>query len=195
MRHWRKAALLLACGAGCSLLSATIPVVIEPYLPEAETKQSTPVVRLPLTPAAFPDPSAYWVKRRIGLVHESAIRGIGIEDSWHTERLSTGWPFLMLEGGDYCEFHNTGGRPASAEMHPTWMYQWHGGKRFWQFPVCPRSWECVGNMAFWTSACSVLAWSVPALRRWRRRATRRCETCGYPATDAGPCPECGTRRA
>jgi hypothetical protein len=195
MNRWRRAVRLLACGAGCSVLSAIIPLVVEPYLPESESQPASPAVRLPLTPSEFPDPSVLWVKRRIGLLHETAISGIGIEDSWHAERLSAGWPFRMLEGGDSYEFHNTGGKAATAEMHPVALYAWRSGKRLWRIPLRPRPWDASGNFVFWTLTCSAAAWGLPAVRRRRRRAAGMCETCGYPAADAGPCPECGARRA
>jgi hypothetical protein len=136
-----------------------------------------------------------WVKARVGFLRESTVRGIGIENSWHVERLSAGWPVRMVEGGSYYEFHNTSGKPATAEMHPVWMYQWYDGKHLRRFPLHPMPYGVAGNLAFWLLVCATFAWSIPAIRRRRRRRARRCESCGYPAADQGPCSECGTVRA
>jgi hypothetical protein len=195
MKRWLRVAFVVLAAATCSIASAILPVVVDPYLPQAESKPAPAARRLSFTPDGFPDSSVMWITSRTGFLRESTIRGIGIEDSWHVERLSAGWPIRMVEGGDYYEFHNTGGKPATAEMHPVWMYQWHSGKHLWRFPLRPMPLALAGNLAFWIFVCASFAWGIPAVRRWRRRRTQRCETCGYPATDEGPCPECGAARA
>lgn len=193
--RWKKAITVLACGAACALLSAVVPVVIEPHLPDKDSTATAKEVRLPDTPPKFPDPNITWVKGRVGLFREHSIRGIGIEDSWHVERMRAGWPLLMLEGSNYYEFHATGGKRATAEMHTVMLLQWHGNKRLWRFPLRPLPLEVVGNLVFWTLLCGGVAWGVPAWRRWSRRRRGRCEGCGYPSTGVEPCPECGKRRA
>lgn len=193
--RWTKTISVLACGAACALLSAVVPVAMEARLPEVESKPAASVVRLPDTPAGYPDPNVTWVKGRIGLLREHSIRGIGIEDSWHVERMRAGWPLLMLEGSNYYEFHATGGKRASAEMHTVMLLQWHGDQRLWRFPLRPLWLQVAGNLLFWTLVCGGIAWSVPAGRRWVRRRKGRCEGCGYPAANQGRCPECGAIRA
>jgi hypothetical protein len=190
----KQIAVILIGGVVCALLTVVLPVGLAPFFPEPAPKSESGV-RLPQSPAEYPDPNITWIYRWPGMTRESSIRGIGILDSWHVSRLRVGWPLPMLEGGDYCELHSNHGEAASGALHQVSMKSWWSSdfKKQWRLPTAP-VWGgggIAGNWAAWSVAIGLFF--VPgAVKRGLRRRRGQCLRCGYPRADGtAVCPECG----
>lgn len=189
----KRLLLMFSGGALCATLSVALPVTVAPLFPPPNGV-AVAAYRLPWTPEKYPDPSAVWVYARPGLTQESAIRGIGILDSWHVSRWRAGWPLPMLEGGDYSEIHSQRGEAASGTLHLVHLKMWWSAdlKKQWRLPLAP-VWGGAGiatNWAAWSGVIGLL-FLPGALRRAMRKRRGQCLRCGYPKGEGSLCPECG----
>ncbi|HYD00654.1 MAG TPA: hypothetical protein VEB22_05455 [Phycisphaerales bacterium] len=189
----KRLMIVLLGGALCVALTVALPVVIAPLLPKP-VGESSSGVRLPQSPADYPDPNITWTYRWPGMTLESSIRGIGVYDSWHVSRLRAGWPLPMLEGGEYCEIHSQRGEPVSAALHPVSLKTWWSNdlKKRWQLPTAPvwGGWGLAANWAVWSAGVGLL-YLPGAVKRELRRRRRQCLRCGYQLAGANRCAECG----
>jgi len=192
----RLLAVLLG-GAMCAALTVALPVGLTPLFPKP-TGTSGTGVRLPQSPAEYPDPNITWTYRWPGMTEESSIRGIGVLDSWHVTRLRVGWPLPMLEGGHYGEIHSSRGEAASGTLHQVSMKSWWSRdlKKQWRLPT-GLVWGGGGIAANWAawSAAIGLFFLPGVVRRALRRRHGQCLRCGYPRGEGGVCPECGDNPA
>ncbi len=182
---------VLAAGAAGALLSAVMPIAICPYLPQRTPIALASAVRLPDTPAQYPDPNVTWVTSGLGLQRESSIRGIGIEDFWTVDRLRAGWPFFMLEGSEHSEVHSVGRAPAAATIHPVGLLRVQSAGQVWTIPLRLRAWGAAGNWAVWSVAVASSMFVADSSRKAWRRRRGQCVACGYPRPAGKRCPECG----